>query len=76
LTLRANTERPVTVEIGTNVLIGNDTERLRTELEKILNGKEKKGAIPPLWDGHAGERIARILLQYFEKQVNPAAAAS
>jgi UDP-N-acetylglucosamine 2-epimerase (non-hydrolysing) len=76
LTLRANTERPVTVEIGTNVLIGNDTERLRTELEKILNGQQKKGAIPPLWDGHAGERIAGILLGHFEKQVKPAAVAS
>ncbi len=67
LTLRANTERPVTVEIGTNVLIGNDTDRLRTELTKILDGKQKKGAIPPLWDGHAGERIARIVQEYFEK---------
>jgi UDP-N-acetylglucosamine 2-epimerase (non-hydrolysing) len=76
LTLRANTERPVTVEIGTNVLIGNDTDRLRTELAKILNGQQKKGVIPPLWDGHAGERIARILQEYFEKRVQPAAAVS
>jgi UDP-N-acetylglucosamine 2-epimerase (non-hydrolysing) len=76
LTLRANTERPITVEMGTNVLIGNDSEQLRAELAKILDGKQKKGAIPPLWDGHAGARIARILQEYFEKGVNPAAAAS
>jgi UDP-N-acetylglucosamine 2-epimerase (non-hydrolysing) len=61
LTLRANTERPITVEMGTNMLIGNDTKRLRRELAKILEGRQKKGAIPPLWDGHAGQRIARIL---------------
>ena len=74
LTLRANTERPVTVEIGTNVLVGNDSERLRTELAKILDGKQKKSAVPALWDGHAGERIARILQGYFEKRAKPVAA--
>ena len=73
LTLRANTERPVTVEIGTNVLVGNDPKRLRTELEKILDGRNKKGAVPPLWDGHAGERIAHIVQEYFEKRVKSAA---
>jgi UDP-N-acetylglucosamine 2-epimerase (non-hydrolysing) len=61
LTLRTNTERPVTVEVGTNVLIGNDMERLRKELANILDGRAKKGAVPPLWDGHAGERIAQAL---------------
>jgi len=61
LTLRANTERPVTVEIGTNILIGNDMARLRTEITNILEGRAKNGAIPPLWDGHASERIAHIL---------------
>ena len=76
LTLRANTERPITVEIGTNVLIGNNTDRLRDELAKILNGQQKKGTIPPLWDGQAGERIARILQQYFEKRARPAAVSS
>jgi UDP-N-acetylglucosamine 2-epimerase (non-hydrolysing) len=61
LTLRSNTERPITVEIGTNVIVGQDREKLRTELMKIINGKSKKGAIPALWDGRAGERIAEIL---------------
>ena len=61
LTLRPNTERPVTVELGTNILIGNDFSRLATELRKVLNGHFKRGTIPPLWDGRAGERIAKVL---------------
>jgi UDP-N-acetylglucosamine 2-epimerase (non-hydrolysing) len=61
LTMRENTERPVTVEVGTNILVGRDTVRLGTEIEGILEGKAKKGVIPPLWDGKAGERIAKIL---------------
>jgi UDP-N-acetylglucosamine 2-epimerase (non-hydrolysing) len=62
LTLRHNTERPITEELGTNMLIGDDTVRLRNELSKILAGSAKRGTIPPLWDGHAGERIAEILV--------------
>jgi UDP-N-acetylglucosamine 2-epimerase (non-hydrolysing) len=62
LTLRSNTERPVTVTLGTNVLIGQDLGRLRSELAVVLEGKTRKGSIPPLWDGHAGERIAEALL--------------
>jgi UDP-N-acetylglucosamine 2-epimerase (non-hydrolysing) len=61
LTLRSNTERPITVEMGTNVLVGDSKERLDSELRKILSGNAKKGGIPPLWDGHAGDRIARIV---------------
>jgi UDP-N-acetylglucosamine 2-epimerase (non-hydrolysing) len=61
LTLRSNTERPVTVSQGTNTLVGQNRDALRTELSKILDGKQKQGSIPPLWDGRAGERIAGIL---------------
>ncbi|MFN8488774.1 MAG: UDP-N-acetylglucosamine 2-epimerase (non-hydrolyzing) [Caldilineaceae bacterium] len=61
LTLRENTERPVTVTVGTNILVGQDMERLRQETDRVLSGKGKQGTIPPLWDGHAGERIAEIL---------------
>jgi UDP-N-acetylglucosamine 2-epimerase (non-hydrolysing) len=61
LTLRNNTERPVTVSLGTNVLVGQDAQNLRTELANILAGKAKNGTVPPLWDGHAGERIADVL---------------
>ena len=61
LTLRENTERPITVSLGTNVLVGRDPEKLRAELARVLAGKQKKGTIPPLWDGRAGERIAQVI---------------
>jgi UDP-N-acetylglucosamine 2-epimerase (non-hydrolysing) len=61
LTLRGNTERPITVTTGTNILVGDDRECLAAELARIVEGKQKKGAIPPLWDGRAGDRIADIL---------------
>jgi UDP-N-acetylglucosamine 2-epimerase (non-hydrolysing) len=64
LTLRSNTERPVTVNMGTNVLVGQDRRLLDSELTRILEGGAKKGSIPPLWDGHASERIARALHGY------------
>lgn len=53
LTVRENTERPVTVKVGTNTLVGRDMERLKKEVYKILDGKAKKGSVPPLWDGKA-----------------------
>jgi UDP-N-acetylglucosamine 2-epimerase (non-hydrolysing) len=62
LTIRNNTERPVTVTLGTNVLVGQESERLSAELAKVLAGKAKRGTIPPLWDGHAGSRIADVFL--------------
>ena len=62
LTVRNNTERPVTTILGTNVLVGQESERLAAELAKILSGQAKRGSIPPLWDGHAGERIAKLLV--------------
>lgn len=62
LTLRRNTERPITTEFGTNILIGEDTIRLRAELAKILAGNAKSGTIPPLWDGRASERIADVIV--------------
>jgi UDP-N-acetylglucosamine 2-epimerase (non-hydrolysing) len=61
LTVRENTERPITVEVGTNILVGRDTGRLRREVEKILAGDRKKGGTPAFWDGHAAERIAQII---------------
>jgi UDP-N-acetylglucosamine 2-epimerase (non-hydrolysing) len=62
LTLRENTERPVTVTVGTNLLIGRDPDRLQVEVERILSGQGKRGRRPPLWDGHAAERIASVLM--------------
>jgi len=61
LTMRENTERPITAEIGTNILVGTDTARLGKEIENVLHGCAKKGAVPELWDGKAGQRIAEIL---------------
>jgi UDP-N-acetylglucosamine 2-epimerase (non-hydrolysing) len=61
LTIRPNTERWVTVEVGTNLLIGADMPRLRDEVGRILRGEGKRGVIPPLWDGQAAERIAAVL---------------
>ena len=61
LTLRKNTERPITVSLGTNVLIGEDPSRIGAELSNILDGKMKQGTVPPLWDGSAAQRIADIL---------------
>lgn len=61
LTLRNNTERPVTVTLGTNVIVGLERDKLTSELSKIASGRAKKATIPPLWDGHAGERIANVL---------------
>lgn len=63
LTLRENTERPITVSMGTNVLVGQDPEKLRREVSNILAGRQKKGTIPPLWDGNASERIADVLVR-------------
>jgi UDP-N-acetylglucosamine 2-epimerase (non-hydrolysing) len=65
LTMRNNTERPVTVDMGTNVLVGRDRRLLDSELTKILEGGAKKGSIPPLWDGRASERIVQVLREYF-----------
>ncbi|MBI5960530.1 MAG: UDP-N-acetylglucosamine 2-epimerase (non-hydrolyzing) [Chloroflexi bacterium] len=64
LTLRENTERPVTVSMGTNVLVGRDMQRLEQEVHHILDGSAKPKQIPPLWDGKAGERIADIMFEY------------
>jgi len=65
LTVRDNTERPVTVEIGSNILVGRDTDRLRAEVANVLAGEAKRGAVPPLWDGHAADRIADALEKWW-----------
>ena len=62
LTVRENTERPVTVTHGTNTLVGTDMELLSREVSQILAGPGKGGRIPPLWDGSASERIADVVL--------------
>ncbi len=64
LTLRSNTERPITVTMGTNTLVGQDGQKLAAELSAILEGRAKRGAVPPLWDGHAADRIAEVLEKF------------
>jgi UDP-N-acetylglucosamine 2-epimerase (non-hydrolysing) len=63
LTLRENTERPITISEGTNLLIGTDPAKIIAAAQTILAGKGKPGRIPPFWDGHAAERIVDVLLK-------------
>ncbi len=65
LTLRPNTERPVTVELGTNELVPLDPVLVGERLERILRGQGKRGSVPPLWDGRAAERIRDVFLKIF-----------
>lgn len=62
ITLRDNTERPETITIGTNELIGTNPEAIQPALDKLFSGSWKKGGIPELWDGKAAERIVGTLL--------------
>jgi UDP-N-acetylglucosamine 2-epimerase (non-hydrolysing) len=62
LTLRACTERPVTVSVGTNTVVGSDPQMIRDAVREILAGRGKAGAIPELWDGRASQRAASVLM--------------
>ncbi|MBI1398394.1 MAG: UDP-N-acetylglucosamine 2-epimerase (non-hydrolyzing) [Betaproteobacteria bacterium] len=66
ITMRENTERPVTVEEGTNVLAGTDPQAILAEAKRALSAGGKKGRVPNLWDGQAAERIVEILLGYLQ----------
>jgi UDP-N-acetylglucosamine 2-epimerase (non-hydrolysing) len=61
LTLRENTERPITVSEGTNILVGSNPARIAAEARRILGGETRIGRRPELWDGHAADRIVTIL---------------
>jgi UDP-N-acetylglucosamine 2-epimerase (non-hydrolysing) len=61
LTLRENTERPVTVTKGTNHIVGQDPAKILSAATEILSGRGKIGQRPELWDGHAAERIVEVL---------------
>jgi UDP-N-acetylglucosamine 2-epimerase (non-hydrolysing) len=62
LTVRPNTERPITIEAGTSTLIGSDAEKLRRHIREIMDGQYKFGRCPDLWDGQAATRIANVLV--------------
>jgi UDP-N-acetylglucosamine 2-epimerase (non-hydrolysing) len=61
LTLRDNTERPVTVELGTNQLVGLEAQKIAAHLANIVQGRWKEATKPPLWDGEAAQRAVRVL---------------
>ena len=67
ITIRENTERPVTVDEGSNVLAGTDPIRILAEVRKVLRGEGKQGRRPHLWDGKAAERIVEILVMEFAR---------
>jgi UDP-N-acetylglucosamine 2-epimerase (non-hydrolysing) len=63
LTLRDSTERPVTAEVGSNRVVGTDPQKIIRAYEETKNGNSSQYGVPPLWDGHAADRIVKILLE-------------
>jgi UDP-N-acetylglucosamine 2-epimerase (non-hydrolysing) len=61
ITLRHNTERPITCEVGTNFIVGNQRDAILRQAMKVLRGEVPKGSVPEKWDGRAAERIADVL---------------
>ncbi len=66
LTVRDNTERPITISEGTNILVGASPKNLQQEIARLLGGESKRGQIPELWDGNAAPRIVAVIASYFE----------
>lgn len=75
LTMRANTERPITIEQGTNTLVGTDPKRLLAEVDNILSTGGKRGRVPEYWDGRAAQRIAEHLAAWLGRS-DPAHAGA
>jgi len=69
LTLRTYTERPITVSVGSNTVVGPDPRKIRDAVREILSGRGKTGAIPELWDGRAGTRIAAALTEHLARRL-------
>lgn len=63
LTMRPNTERPITVTHGTSTLVGSDAQKLHLHLKEVIDGTYKRGQCPELWDGNAAKRIVEVLLK-------------
>jgi UDP-N-acetylglucosamine 2-epimerase (non-hydrolysing) len=68
ITLRENTERPITVSQGTNTIVGTDIARIRAAVEETLASGGKRGRVPELWDGHAAERIRQVILDWHDRR--------
>ena len=62
-TLREETERPITVSEGTSMIVGHDGKKIIETFDEFFANGFKQGCVPPLWDGHAAERIADILIR-------------
>ncbi len=62
ITMRPNTERPITCEVGSNIMVGNSKEKILQETFKVLDGEGAKGNIPDRWDGKSAERIIKVLI--------------
>jgi len=71
LTLRDTTERPVTTRLGTSRLVGHDPARIRAAFREAMSGSWPSGQPIPLWDGHAGERVAREIVSWLERRYVP-----
>ncbi len=69
ITLRNSTERPETVTLGTNELIGTSPSAIGPYMQKIFSGEWKKGSIPPLWDGRTADRIIDVIIQYHATKI-------
>jgi UDP-N-acetylglucosamine 2-epimerase (non-hydrolysing) len=76
ITLRNNTERPVTVEQGTNTIVGQDREKILAVVDDVLGNGGKSGRIPELWDGRAAERIKQVLNAWLQQRREHAAVAT
>ena len=70
MTLRDNTERPETITLGTNELVGTDPANIPPVMKQLFRGEWKSGGIPPLWDGKTGERIVDILCKKLKASQN------
>jgi UDP-N-acetylglucosamine 2-epimerase (non-hydrolysing) len=64
VTLRENTERPITVEQGTNTVVGNNQDSIWKVVQEIITSGGKAGRIPEYWDGHAAKRISQVILKW------------
>ncbi len=65
ITFRDSTERPETCEIGTNILVGNDANKIEVSFKNLMSNNWKQGRVPELWDGHAAKRIIDSLVELY-----------
>ena len=69
ITLRENTERPITADEGTNTVVGIDPEKIQASVDDVLATGGKRGRVPEYWDGHAAERIAEVIIKWTQGNI-------